>query len=301
MSIKKYNEFYSINEKSKYWISWKELLLMFGIGLSINFGKNVYKLHHLYSEINSDKSIPNSNEERIIDTIRQNVISNIKSSNLFKKLNREFIIDSITNIQFKLLDSIDIGSMDADGVYIHIDKKLQSSFARNEPNSNNYIIIKRDLLNDSDVSDVISHEIYHYFDVLSGNNGNHDIKKLLDKRVLIDKKYALNKISLISCLTYYDSLTPQISNDMNELYGDYMKNKNYYLGSDEVFARWNSFKYKLLKDGFIKDINQKVSFEEVISALSSKTRSGKRLAYFESGIIPILFFINIKKINEVEF
>ena len=173
-----------INEK----IYWQEFLLALGL---LYVGTKTFKdykhVEKIFTVINSSSSIPSKSESLKLEQIRSEVIKNIKESDIFNRFDKPFIIDSISNIEFKVIDKdiIDRPNGVAVGVYISL-SKMKSKWKYkylDKPKSDNFILILRSQMDSPDLSETVVHEIYHYFDNLSGNS---DIE--YSKNKTIDEK-----------------------------------------------------------------------------------------------------------------
>ena len=90
-----------INEK----IYWQEFLLALGL---LYVGTKTFKdykhVEKIFTVINSSSSIPSKSESLKLEQIRSEVIKNIKESDIFNRFDKPFIIDSISNIEFKVIE-----------------------------------------------------------------------------------------------------------------------------------------------------------------------------------------------------
>lgn len=155
-----------VNEK----IKWSNLLFALGLAyIGISKYGEYNKIKDIYGVVNSNESTPTSNEAIWIEKIRSEVIEQIKVSNLFKKFDKEYIIDSIQNINFRIVDDQIPFSKGARACYIYI-KPLKGKYTYllqdQIPSGENFIIINRKSMKDSNYTEVVVHEIYHYFDRL---------------------------------------------------------------------------------------------------------------------------------------
>lgn len=288
-----------VNEK----ISWKQLLIALVVCKLTTSTIKTYKDYSYYNNlltiINSDKSIPNSKELAKVNAVRLEVIENIKNSNKFDKFNKSFIIDSIRNIKFKFVDTIDFASDGTVGCYINLEPISKKYYKNLLPNisDNNFIIIDRRLIDKPYIAEIISHEIYHYFDKLSGNEDKYysEINKvddIIDKKAINDEKYSCNKMSLIMTGYKYDLLSPELKTDILSMIKTLNKDKDYYSSNKELFARWKSFKGKLLKDKLINNINDIVTLSDIIKAF-------QRSDYIEDQFLSMIFFIDLKRVENI--
>lgn len=300
--MKYLNRFNKIDEK----LNWKHFLIMFG--LTVNFIPNYKKynnLKHVYSLINSPESNPTEQESKKLDKVRKLLIKNVRETNIFNKFNKEWVIDSLNNIKFKLVDKIDFANNELEvvdsikfvGCYIPLYgfKSGIISKLAGEPKEDNIILIDRNLLLDSvfDLEGTLMHELYHYFDKLTDKQYQID-DSYLDKKVFSDTTYGLNKITnILTANNYnYDTLVDEeIKKDILSLYNNYKSNKIYYMSYSEVFARWNTFKSLLLKDGYIKNINEMPTKRDIYKYMYLKL--------YEDNLT-VLLVLNWDKLNDID-
>jgi hypothetical protein len=284
-----------INEK----ISWSNLLLALGIGyLSVAKWKDYKTIKGIYDVVNSSSSIPNKKESEYIEKIRSEVISKVKESNLFKKFNKQYIIDSLSTIQFKVVDSTIVFSKDAKASYVYI-KPLKGRYKyllSNVPEGENFIIINIKDMNNSDYSSTIVHEIYHYFDRLITNDDERysevvDISKYVDNNVS-NERYTKKKIML---LMLFSNTSGEIENQIVDgIYDNYISNKKYYNSNSELFARYKSLKHDMLNSDIIQSINQTPTIENLAEYLFS-INGLKRLEH-----LYVLLSLDITKLKELD-
>ena len=276
--IKEYNIF-KINEK----ISWYEMLIILGItyfGVR-DISKNIQihnKLTSIYNDINSPKSEPVGKELKQVELIRSQLIEKVSKMNRFKKFNQNWILDSLKTIHFKILDNMtEFGTKNSSavGCYIYLpgfkkDYPLHHKIL-SPPIFDNVIIIDRRLLNDSDCADVVTHELYHYIDRLTGGvktlSDKIDISQFLDKEIMTNKLYGAKKLVLINGATLDGASSEKIKDVENILD---MFNFNYLTSNEELFARWETFKLRLLKNGYINNINECPTIDDISNYILDK-------------------------------
>ncbi len=281
-------------------ITWQSLLLTLGItAFSVINYREYNTLKKIYKSVNSEKSIPTKSDSVIIEKIRSEVIEKIRNSNIFNKFNKSFILDSISKVDFRIVDSIDFIREEVKGCYINLKrmKDLKKNIFLDVPSKDNYIILQRSSLYKEYISETISHEIYHYFDKLLGNEDKYSEEIKLNKYTdpnVGDKKYAISKIENIIG-------TPKKREDdkeyyviLNELYRLLISEKNYYTKNSEIFARYKTLKDDMVKMGVIKNINSKVSIDEIMLLLK-KYNSSQRL-----DILSYLFYLDLSKIEDLD-
>lgn len=285
-----------INEK----ISWKNILLAFGITAVgvINYREyNILK--KIYKAVNSEQSIPSKSDSVIIEKIRSEAIEKIQKSNLFNKFNKKFIIDSISVIDIRVVDSIDF-TRESSGCYINIKKvkELKKNILLDVPSKDNFIIIERSALNSKIAAETISHEIYHYFDKLLGSNdvkysNNINLDKFTDKKVS-DYKYSIGKIEAFIGSPPDSSNINRYKLLLDEIYKQIKSDKEYYTNPNEMFSRYKTLKDDMIRLGIIKDINSKVTIEE-IATLFDKYSVSDRL-----NVLPYIFYLDLSKLEELD-
>lgn len=309
-NIIEYSEF-QVNEK----ISWKNLL----IALSVCFVgdiqiKNYKAIRSVYVDI-TNSTLPTKSEKDTIDKIRKDIINIIKQDNKFLKFNRPYILDSLKNIQFKIINEIDIGASEdiAAACYIDLDAAKDNwmydhIFKDNLVGRDNFIIIRKKSLNSEMLPDYIVHEIYHFLDKLLGDKKitlSSSLKpkdNIIDKKVLSDKKWALDKLSMISTTYKYDELTPRLKELITHKYDDIISRKKYLTSESELFARWKTYKHNLVKNGFLSNINQKITPDIIVKSFDiySKDYKTKNMNLIAQNT-DLLFFIDIKNVEKFNF
>lgn len=295
--------------------SWKNLL----IALSVCFVgdiqiKNYKAIRSVYVDI-TNSTLPTKSEKDTIDKIRKDIINIIKQDNKFLKFNRPYILDSLKNIQFKIINEIDIGASEdiAAACYIDLDAAKDNwmydhIFKDNLVGRDNFIIIRKKSLNSEMLPDYIVHEIYHFLDKLLGDKKitlSSSLKpkdNIIDKKVLSDKKWALDKLSMISTTYKYDELTPRLKELITHKYDDIISRKKYLTSESELFARWKTYKHNLVKNGFLSNINQKITPDIIVKSFDiySKDYKTKNMNLIAQNT-DLLFFIDIKNVEKFNF
>lgn len=299
--MKHLNDFESIDEKLK----WKHLLLALGISISANYYvkdfKSYNKLKHIYSLINSPKSNPTKEESKHLEEVRQRMIQNVKKSKMFDKFNKPWLLDSLKNIHFKVIDSINFSSSEdknltTEGCYFYL-KPLKGVISKlaGEPSEDNMLILRRGILKNEMLDEIIIHELYHYVDRLT--KYNYDISdSFLDKKSFVDTTYGLNKmINIITANNYnWDNFPkPDLKKDLLSMYNDYKRNKMYYTSSGEIFARWHAFKSDLLKAGYIDSIDDMPTKKDIYKFMWLEKR-------LDVQYITLLLALDWDKFNEID-
>ena len=218
------------------------------------------------------------------------------------KFNKKWLLDSLQDIHFKIIDSIDFTSAnkndEVQGCYFYI-KPLKHGFKSKlagEPPEDNIIIIKRSYLKNKELDEILIHELYHYVDRLTKYKYD-TIDSFLDKRALVDDKYSLNKlVNIITANNYnYDDtiLDSAMKKYILDLYNGYKDDRKYLTSKDEVFARWHSFKSELLKAGYINNIDEVPSKEDIYKFMWIDKR-------MDDQFITLLLVLDWNKFNEID-
>jgi hypothetical protein len=290
--MKYIKEFNSFNEGILSNFSKFILAAMLGYG-SMKVYKDTKFLKEIYDEVNDPMKIPNEKESNQIEDIRKKVIETIQISDRFDKFGKDFIIDSLETIEFRLSDDVLLNS--SVGVFINITdyKRYFTSRFLDVPKNENFILIMRNRLYDKNIEQLILHEMYHYFDyLLKDYTKTIKLDTLYDKRFIVDEKYSYEKIRNLL----------NLSSDEDEY--EYAKfifdNKNYLKSSSEVFARWNSMKYKMIKFNIIDSFNDDVTLDDINELLSNKNIDpSDNYEYIDFLLFISLNDENIKKLNEI--
>jgi hypothetical protein len=212
----------------------------------------------------------------------------------------DWIIDSISVINFKLVDSVITFQKGADACYINI-KPIKTYFNSllplQIPNEDNFIIIRRKSMVDSSYRSVVVHEIYHYYDrLLTGGEEKHysnliNMSNFLDKNIS-NEGYIKNKImSLMLFVNVNDESELRV---VDEIYNHYTLNKSYYQLDSELFARYKTLKHVMLKSGFIRNIDQTIGIKELSNYVYSLSNYDRVSEVF------FLISIDLIKLKELD-
>lgn len=283
-----------INEK----VNWGNLLLALGIAyFGVAKWKEYSKIKDIYTVVNSDKSIPSKEESEYIEKIRTEVIEEIKGSNLFKKFNKQYIIDSLSTIQFRVVDSTIVFSENSKACYLYIKPiKGKYKYLLSEPSGENFIIINRKGMKDSNYVSSVVHEIYHYFDKLV-DSGNRRYSEIVDISQYVDKNINnenYTKKKIMALMLFVNASGKDENDIVNAIYDDYMSNKEYYTSDNELFARYKTLKSDMLKDGIIYNINQTPTIEDLANYLIG-VKGIKRVEH-----LYLLLSIDLKRLKELD-
>ena len=301
--IQKYQR---VNEK----ISWNKFLLSLLVGyIGFSQGYKYYKdykynkeIHYLYNVINSNTNYPIGKEKEIIEDTREKVINQVKQSKLFAKFGKSYIIDSLKTATIKIADTnIDIIGEDIAASYIYLEPftkgiKTLSKFKDIQSNKSNIILINRNFLDNNDLAELLTHEIYHYVDRLYDSteiSTKLDLSQFKDSR-LKDKEFLKRKIAILKFNLPYDKLEDNETKELLSKYADGYTKKDleYLIKPEEIFARLNALKSSMIKAGVINNFNDKLTKLNVIEfALENKLN----MQDFE-----LLMIIDLDRISELD-
>lgn len=303
-----YNNYDPINEK----ITWKDFLVMVGLSLGANFIGSEIKLHNqlnrVYHEVNSTQSDPRGEEKSEVEKVRNDVIINIQNSELFKKFGKQYVIDSIKSVHFKILDDVSFLDSKILACYIHLPlfkeaHPIQYKYTSEKPSLENVIIVRRNALDEKDYAETITHELYHYLDNLVDYKSKKvDMSKFIDDRVATDDEYAFTK--MIGLLAVPRRNIDKESNSgiketMTSYIKEFKKQFKYLSSNSELFARWKTFKSKLLELGYIKDINQTPTIDDVSKYLAGWMEKGARNNDTDMDLLLVLDFYKLGELDKM--
>lgn len=242
----------SIDEK----VSWKELVIGLGIYLGANYVIKDYKnfnfINNLYDIANSEIK-----DDSLSLEVKKRIINDVKESAIFVKYGREYILDSLQKTKIIITDKNIFD--ESNGFYIHLPNMLEHFKVVNfltlhkKPNVDNIIFIHKKTLDQQNFDEILIHELYHYVDKLLENRKDHFFtdytyltKELLEAKLekIIDKEY----LEVFEEHGIRDEIINGILND-----------KDYLTSNKEIFARVNTLRSNLKRDGFITDINQEIN------------------------------------------
>jgi len=313
------------NELIQEKISWAKFLMIMGLSYLGFRGLHNYrvfsKYRDMYSEINSSVK-PSKAESVRIDSIRKAVIDNIRGSKLFSKFNKEYIIDSIKNINIRVVDAIMDRGVAA--YYTQLPPVLQNASIgydmsrKYRPNSDDFIIIARSTFNADDCDDVVSHELYHYFDRLIGGDlkktyYSDSMSRFVDNKIYKDSNYAKNiffgkEYNRLGELKSSKDSSRSLASDsepeslIDDIYTSFISVDSAYITSNtELFARYKTLKHFLHRNGFIKNVNDELDKKSVcnIYSIMKKDNIKKHLSSVVDSI-SILLILDWDKLKELE-
>lgn len=282
-------------------IKWQHLLLALGLYHGAKDLKTAKSINHIYQVVNSPKSDPTESEKKTFDAIRKQMIESVRNSDRFQRFNKEWVIDSLKNIKVKVLDSIDLEGSNPKstlGAYFYIkpynDKWISKPIGWIHGESDdNLVFIKREILDDKDLDEILIHELYHYLDRLMSYPDETKRLYFFDKKAFKDDKYTLNKLARIMMANQrnYDTLSNDMKRQIKYLYDDWKSKKSYYQEPGELFARWNTLKSDMLKDGCLKDINQCPTKKDIYEFLFTRRR-------VDAQYLPLLLVLDWDRLEE---
>lgn len=312
-NIQNFKGFTQINESKKSTISFRHLLLALGIiAISRYADVKLYKkAKGILDVVNSTKSDPLQKESQFIDSIKKEFTAKIKMEELFSETQKEWIIDSLKTIQFKVIDSDLLDEMDANACFINIDplkekvkgRKLVNLALDDLPDNSNFIILKRDYITtDPTYKMSVVHELSHYYHHLI-RGAQMEVPKMtdyLDKRIS-DDSYMRKKIRHLLALdgnTENKKKSEIIDILIRTVFVDLRENEEYFTSEDELYARFKTLKHHMYQEGIIKDMKQPITKEDVMTFVESTSDylpSDKFVKHWA-----ILVCIDLDKINQIK-
>lgn len=311
-----YKDFLILENNSKsagFSISFKQVLVAMGLSLGIlqgSFNLTVYKkAKEILDLVNSKQSIPLESEKKFIDSIKAELIVTIKNEKIFKQNQKDWIIDSLETIQFKVIDSDFLDNEHAAACYINLssikkivdDKSLVKFALKSQiPQSDNFIILKREYIRtDPSYKASVTHEIFHYYLRLikEADIFVPSMQSLIDKR-LVNEDYMKEKIFALLLMSTPKN-EPTNKELINKVYQLLKKNEEYYKSEEEMYARYKTLKNEIYKSGLIENINQPLTTELVVEFLYSLIEQ-KETGYDINPLLlhlPILVYLDFDKLD----
>jgi hypothetical protein len=298
----------NLNEKT----NWKNILL--ALGLTFAASRETSKFLNFKEVINtvtSTNSKPNNTESKLIEEIRQDVISEIKDSKIFKKTDKYFIIDSLKKVEFYLVDSIIPFKKQAEACFISISelKKKYKFLISKIPHNDNFIILNRKSLENESYRNTIVHEINHYFDKLLGDEINYSVENKISSFTdsnLENDVYMRFKISTFLLLEDFDdqkkknfsreesaSIARMKETILQGILKDYRENLSYYKSSQEIFARFRALKDDMVQSKVIPNVDTPLTIENLATYLG-KSSTEKKLEN-----LYLILTIDLTKLDEL--
>ena len=326
-----------INEKIE--ISWKELI----IGLGIIYGINHYfgeerlprmsgkEIDKTISDINN---APSKEEDAFIKKIREDLISDIETTNNLDSIRKNKVISVIKSIKFVCVDTKTMeiigenkGTMAC--YFRHFNEKMQPVSA---------IIVDRKRLSSLGASSIIIHELRHLVDdVLAGEPFDSEdysefinIVDILDKDIVlgtqIGKKRLKQKIDFYSKNLVELAIGGRIEDvkseegrkevrEVEEQFRDNFigmfddeKNIKYLTSPAEIYVRFHGLKRWMIKNGYLKDMNDQITQEKIIQILGDE-KLIKEHGKYDLDFFEFLFYLDVdftgkephdfKKVNSI--
>jgi len=306
--IKEYNQFEELNEK----VSVKDIVLYFAILYGINGVNNLVfdlirnynlnkEVNKIYSIVNSPINLLEDENKILIEKLKKDIILQVKNSNLFDKFGKNYILDSLENITIKIANPTGkLINENTAAVFIKlgdIEKMMKNKFlfkfSDNHSTKSNVIIINERYINDKQLPEMLTHEIYHYVDALLSSNNNYisselKLSKFVDKN-LDDKNYSVRKLTSILS-SKPDNI--QIQDIISKLTSSILEDDKYLSSDEEIFTRWKTLKTKMIKNGYIEDMKTKINKNILLDYLSRNKPN-----YID---IEILLILDFDKIEELD-
>lgn len=337
MKYIKSKEDYLINEKIE--ISWKELIIGLGIIYGINHYFGEERLPHMSGK-EIDKTIydinnaPSKEEDIFIKKIREDLISDIEETNNLDSIKKKRVISVIKNIKFVCVDTRTMQIIGEDkGVmacyFRHFNEKMQQVSA---------IIVDRKRLSSLGASSIIIHELRHLVDdVLAGESFDSEdysefanIVDILDKDIVlgtpIGKKrlkqkidfYSKNLVELAIGGKVEDIKSEKGRKEVKDVEEEFRNNflgmfddektTKYLTSPAEVYVRFHGLKRWMIKNGYLKDMNDIITQEKIIQILSDKKLLIEHNKY-DLDFFEFLFYLDVdftgkephdlKKVNSI--
>jgi hypothetical protein len=313
-NIQNFENFEQINESKKSWITFGQLVIALGV-LAVYGYANV-KLYRLANRIldvvNSTKSDPLQKEQLFIDSIKNDFTARIKNEKLFSESQKEWIIDSLKTIQFKVIDSGLLDERNARACFINLDylkekvkgRKLVALALDDFPNNSNFIILKRSYITtDPTYKRSVVHELSHYYhDLIKG--AVMEVPKMsdyVDKRIS-DDLYMQKKIRSLFGITI-DNIKDKKKSEIVKLLvrsicAELRQNEEYLTSEDELYARFKTLKHHMHQQGFIKDMKHPVTKDDVMLFIESTYDYLPSDNFVEHAAI--LVYIDLDKISQIK-
>lgn len=288
---------------------WKNVLIYLTLLIFVNHIINFYEEYRVYREvkdfyekISSIENNPIGFDKEKIEKIKIETIQNIKESEQFNKLGKDFILDSLQSAKIKILEPKGYLFLKKTTAAFFIqlgdfEESIKNDFLlkRIEPSPyKNLIIINKKYLEDDDLPEILTHEIYHYVDALFGDDkylsDKLNLSEFIDKNIIDNKSYLKKKASII--FNIVNTENEELKNLSNKLSLSTIKNVEYLSNNREIFARWKTFKTKLIQKGYIENINSDVTLNIVLEYCE---KSRTNIEDFN-----LLLVIDLDKIEELD-
>lgn len=274
-------------------ITYKDILLYFSLLYIGSHGylfykdiKNMKEISKVYKVVNASDNYPSGKEKQLIDSVRYQIVNQVKNSDLFKKFgqNREYIIDSLETATIKFIEPTGKLVFKDDHIAMFIKLGELENVVRDRFKDNllykyfdlqsakkNVILISKEHINDEDLDEILIHEIYHYVDRLLGDNKDISetlgLSKYVDAGIIDNKDYLNFKASLMYNYKNKNEYLDKLLSDIAEYT---VTNFDYLSSDDEIFARWKAFKSKLVKYGYIDKLEDSIDTYDISKYIKDK-------------------------------
>ena len=282
--IKEFNQYEQIDEKIKFMDIVMYLSLLFAGNSTYNTFNDYKEINKLYTIVNSASYNGTSEQKQLVDSLKKNIIEQVRISPKFNKDIKSYILDSLQNITIKFANPTGekLFKENSAAVYmnlVEVKKALSNHLAYypilkiNSTSKENIIIVNKKYENDEDLPNMLVHEIYHYVDALLGQkvelSRELNLSQFIDKNIDgQDKDYVIRKYSSIYGVKFSETNT-RIKELLKELSNKTINHIEYLKLPEEIFARWKTFKSYMVKKGDIKDMNSPVDKDLFIEYVSS--------------------------------
>ena len=289
--MKYLKEYDKINEDFNFPTT-KQILLTIILSSGIRFGLKNYDIYKTTKKIEYiiKNNRLNHKQDSIINYVKDSMINDIKISKWDNKT-KKILIDSIKNIKCIIVDNCSDISGDSNTAAFFIPLKLTDLNIDFDIKNQSYVFLNRSNI-DSISSSIhrkyyledISHEFNHYIDNLLGGGGDtyFSDKKMLNNfldRDINDKKYYLNKISLVYKNVSYSVINNGKNEEMksliNRFYDELKSNYKYHTSCHELFVRYKHFKQFLLQQKMIQSENEVLTKKKIESISITLVESEK--------------------------
>lgn len=313
--IKTINDYDSINEELD--ISWKQLLIGIGIMCALRY----YIKDHKITTEEADKIIydisnrPTTKEEALITKFKNDLISDILSTDKLDTIKKDLVVSKIKEIRFVCVDT---ETME----FIGGEKNVMACYMRHFDEKGNKvkaIIVDEQRLNSLGSKQVVIHELRHLVDdILSDKNLPYseftNIVDILDKDIVLQndkgKKKLQKKIDFYSKQLVEITIKTKISDIKNpeskelalgavdnfkdqfqSLFDD-KETADYLTSPAEVYVRFHGLKRWMIQNGYLKDMNDLITQDKIIKILSD-TRILTTGSKLNLDFVELLFYLDV--------
>jgi len=328
-----------LNEKNEVEVTWKQLIVGLAIAIGINhyFGKKT--LPHMTGKeidatINDINNQPSKSESAFIEKIRAELIKDIETTNNIDSIKKQKVISIVKDIKFVCVDSKTMeiigeneGTMAC--YFRHFNEKMQLVTA---------IIIDEKKLSSFAAPHIIIHELRHLVDDILGGDefDSQDYSELTNIVDILDKDIVLGtpegKKRLQEKIDFYSRKLVELAVDVkyedvhdeegkkvfkeaeddfkNQFSGmfDDKKDTKYLTSPAEVYVRFHGLKKWMIKNGYLKDMNDKITQEKIIQVLNNKNLV-RDINKYNLDFFEFLFYLDVdftgktprdfKKVNSI--